>query len=292
MHRRVRIRLQLFEDLISRFSREALLLRHVPDQRIPLDLRPRGVQKDPQIIAAGVVVGIHDVGQAHAGLVDQGVVLQSVGDHSHPLREVALVEDRAVPGEDHGGVLYFALLHGVREILQNAIVQARLLLIVKDLSDRQGIVMNVRLVRHIDRLILRVSNAAADDRVHSVQVSRHESSCHLLVLRISLEDLPCGLLAVIGVLHIPVVVGNRQALVLCNALRDLQHASYGVLGLVEAQCPQTGDNLHTVVGLRHFKGSGAVTDRFADACQKLVRHPVHGVDAADAGPCGDGALNA
>ena len=183
------------------------------------------MQKYPQIITAGVVVGIHDISQAHAGFVDQGVVLQRVGDHSHPLREVAFVENSPIPGEDHGIVLYFALLHGISEILQNTVVQPRLLLAVKYLTDRQRIVMDVRLVRHIDRLILIVPDAAADDRIHSVQISGHESSRHLLILRVSLEDLPCGLLAVIGVLHIPVIVGNRQALVLCTALRDLQHAS-------------------------------------------------------------------
>ena len=250
------------------------------------------MEKYPQVIVAGVIIGIHDVGQADAGLVDQRLVLQRIGDQDHSLGEVALVEDRAVPGEDHGAVLYFALLHAVREALQDPVVQPRLFLAVPELAGIQRIIVQRALILDaVDRLVLLVADAVPDDRVDGIQVSGHESGRHLRIVRIGLQDLPRCLPAVFRELHIVVVIGNGQSLVLRAALHDLQHARDGVPRLVEADGPQTRDDLHAVVGLRHLQSPAPVADRFADVSKELRRDPVHRVEIADAGPGGDRSLD-
>ena len=278
------------EDLPGGLPCKSFLVGRIADQGVSLHPGLRIVQQNPQVLEAGVVVGVDDVRKARAHLVDHRLVLQRIGDHRHSLREVALVEDGAVPGEDHGDVLCFALLHAVREIFQDAVVQARLLLAVKNLRDRKRLIMQILLVGGVNSPAVLVADAAPDKGVHRIEIGGHESGGHLRILRISLEDLPCGPLAEFRELHVAVVIGNRQTLVLRAALRNLQHALHGVLRLVKAQRPQARDGLHAVVGAGHLQGLVRVPDGLADPGEELIRDPVHGVEIANAGPGRNGAL--
>ena len=93
------------------------------------------MQKDAHVVLARVVIGIRDVRQPDADVVDQCLVLQRVGDHSHALCEVALLERRAVPGEDKRYIFHLFLLHAAREVLQDPIVKTGLFLSVKQFMD-------------------------------------------------------------------------------------------------------------------------------------------------------------
>ena len=171
-------------------------------------------------------------------------------------------------------------------------MQPRLFLAVPELAGIQRIIVQRALVLDaVDRLVLFVADAVPDDRVDGLQVSWHESGRHLRIVRIGLQDLPRSLPAVFRELHIVVVIGDGQPLVLRAALHDLQHARDGVPRLVEADGPQARDDLHAVVGLRHLQSSVPVADRFADVSKELRRDPVHRVEIADAGPGGDRALD-
>ena len=170
-------------------------------------------------------------------------------------------------------------------------MEAGLLLCVKQLIDVKRAIVQVLRGCAVDRLVLLIADTVPCHDVHGAQVGGHESSRHLHIVRIGLQD-PCGsFAAVLRKLHILVVVGNGQALVFRSALRNLQHALNGVLRLVKAHGPQTGDNLHTVVGLCHRVRRIHIPHRCADTCEELVRDPVHGIEVADAGPGGNGAFH-
>ena len=171
-------------------------------------------------------------------------------------------------------------------------MQPRLLLTFKELADRQGKIFHILLVRIVDRLVLLRLDTVPDDRIHRGQICGHKCRCHLMILRIGLEDLAGGLSAELRELHILVVIGDRQPLVFRTAFRDLQHAADGVLRLVESERPESRDDLHAVVGPGHFHRLFAVAHRFADPCKELRGYSVHGIGIADAGPCSDRALNA
>ena len=92
---------QPFQQLPGSVTSVTFLVRHIIDQRVFLDLSFRVVQKDTEITPASVVIGIRDVRKTLADFIDEIHILQGVGDHDHPLGEVALVESSAVPRKDH-----------------------------------------------------------------------------------------------------------------------------------------------------------------------------------------------
>ena len=281
----------LLEDLPGGRTGKALLVRRIGDQRVLLDLRPGVMQKDAHVVLARVVIGIRDVRQPDADVVDQCLVLQRVGDQGHALCEVALLERRSVPGEDKRHIFHLFLLHAVREILQDPVVKAGLFLRVEQFMDVERDIFQVLLIHAVDDLVLLIADAVPGDDVHSVHIRGHECSCHLQIFRIGLQDLLRRLIAVFRELHIAVVIGNSQPLVPGSALHDLQHALNGVLRLIEAESPQSGDDLHAVVGLRHDKRSLLIPHSLADPRKELVRNSVHGVEIADTSPGDAGTLH-
>ena len=280
----------LLEDLPGGRPGKALLVRRIGDQRVLLDLRLGIMQKDAHVVLARVVIGIRDVRQPDADVVDQCLVLQRVSDHSHALCEVALLERRSVPGEDKRHIFHLFLLHAVREILQDPVVKTGLFLSVKQLLDVERDIAQVFFIYAVDDLVLLIADAVTGDCIHSVHIRRHECGCHLQIFRIGLQNLLRCLITVFRELHIAVVIGNGQPLVLGPALHDLQHALYSVLCLVESEGPQAGDDLHAVVGLRHGKRSLLIPHSLANPRKELIRDPVHGVKITDSRPCGDRAL--
>ena len=281
----------LLEDLPGGRPGKALLVRRIGDQRVLLDLCPGVMQKNAHVVLARVVIGIRDVRQPDADVVDQCLVLQRVSDHSHALCEVALLERRSVPGEDKRHIFHLFLLHAVREILQDPIVKAGLFLSVKQLMDVERDIAQVFFIYAVDDLVLLIADAVSGDCIHSVHIRGHECGCHLQIFRIGLQDLLRRLIAVFRELHIAVVIGNSQPLVLGPALHDLQHALNSVLCLVESEGPQAGDDLRTVVGLCHGKRCLPVPHSLADSSKELVRDPVHRIEIADTCPGGDGTLH-
>ena len=166
-----------------------------------------------------------------------------------------------------------------------------LLLAVKELTDSQRNENQLLRKVAVNRLVLRVADAVPDDRVHRRLVGGHEGCRHLLIVRVGLEH-PVGcLLAEVGELHVAVIVGNGQPLVLRARLCNLQHAVDGVLRLIEAQGPETDDDPDRVIGPGHLKGFCPVRDRLGKVREDLGGDPVHRFGAADARPGGDGPLH-
>ena len=160
--------------------------------------------------------------------------------------------------------------------------------ILKDLSDWKGKKDQIVLVDAVNDLALGIMDTGPDDRIHRVQIGGHESRRHPQILRVSLQDLPGRLFAVLRELHIVVIIGNRKPLVLRTVFSNLQHALYGVPGFIKTNGPKTGNDLHTVVRPGHFQRLLPVPDCLADAHKEFGGDPVHGVHAADAGPGGNG----
>ena len=206
--------LQFLQNLHGCHPGKTLFVRRIADQGFPLDLCLRGMQKDPQITEACIVIGIHDIRQSDTDFVDQLLVLKGIGDHNHPLCQITPVKLRAVPGEDHGGIFHFPLFHAGGKILQNSIVAQSLLSAFKKLLHIQGKIGQIVLCDSIDRLVLRVPDTVSDDRVHCIQISGHEGGRHFRIIRIHLQNFPRRLLAVFRKLHISIVIGYGQALVL------------------------------------------------------------------------------
>ena len=279
---------KLFQELPGCLPGKAFLVRNITDQRLFLDFGLRVMQQDPQIILTGVIVGIHDIRQADTDLVDQILVLQGIGDHGHPLGQAALIQHHAIPWEDQRTELHLPLLHTVGKIFQDLIMAPGLVRVLKDLGDRKGHKDQIVLVYTINDFALGIMDTGPDDRIHRVQISGHESRRHAEILRVSLQDLPGRLLAVLGELHVMVVIGNRQPLVLRPVFGNFQHAADGIPGFIKAQGPKACHDLHAVIRPCHFQCPLSVPDRLADARKELGGDPVHGIHTANAGPCGNG----
>ena len=249
------------------------------------------MEEDTEIVPSGVVVGIRDVRKAEAHLVDHILVLEGVRDQDHPLCEIALVEHGAVPGEDHRFVLDLPLLHAVRKVFQDGVVAPCLLFAVKEIADIRGNEMQLLPEIAVYILVVLVEDAVPNDRIHPGEIGGHEGRRHLRIVRVGLDHPDGRFGAVVGGLHIPVVVGNGQPLILRPVLRDLQHAVYCILRLVKAERPEPDDDLHAVVGPGHLKGFLPVPDRFVKVRKDFGRDSVHRIDAADARPGGGGPLH-
>ena len=279
---------KLFQELPGCLPGKTFLVSHIANQGVLLDFGLRVMQQDPQIILTGVVVRIHNIRQADTNLVDQILVLQGIGDHGHPLGQAALVQHHAIPGEDQRTELHLPLLHAVGKIFQDLIMAPGLVRVLKNLSDRKGYKDQIVLVYTVDDFALGIMDTGPDDRIHRVQIGGHESRRHAEILRVSLQDLPGRLLAVLGELHVMVVIGNRQPLVLRPVFGNLQHTLYGVPGFIKANGPKTCNDLHAVIRPCHFQRPLSVPDRLADARKEFGGDPVHGIHTADAGPGGNG----
>ena len=279
---------KFFQELPGCLPGKAFLVRNITDQRLFLDFGLRVMQQNPQIILTGVIVGIHDIRQADTDLVDQILVLQGIGDHGHPLGQAALIQHHAIPGKDQRTELHLPLLHAVGKIFQDLIMAPGLVRVLKDLGDRKGHKDQIVLVYTINDFAFGIMDTGPDDRIHRVQISGHESRRHAEILRVSLQDLPGRLLAVLGELHVMVVIGNRQPLVLRPVFGNFQHAADGIPGFIKAQGPKACHDLHTVIRPCHFQCPLSVPDRLADARKELGGDPVHGIHTANAGPCGNG----
>ena len=279
---------KLFQELPGCLPGKTFLVSHIANQGVLLDFGLRVMQQDPQIILTGVVVRIHNIRQADTNLVDQILVLQGIGDHGHPLSQAALVQHHAIPGEDQRTELHLPLLHAVGKIFQDLIMAPGLVRVLKNLGDRKGHKDQIVLVYTVNDFALGIMDTGPDDRIHRIQVGGHESRRHAEILRVSLQDLPGRLLAVLGELHVMVVIGNRQSLVLRPVFGNLQHTLYGVPGFIKANGPKTCNDLHAVIRPCHFQRSLSVPDRPANARKEFGGDPVHGVHAANAGPGGNG----
>ena len=279
---------KLFQNLPGRLPGKTFLFCHIANQGVLLDFGLRVMQQDPQVILTGVIVGVHDIRQADTDLVDQVLVLQGIGDHGHPLGQAALVQHHAIPGENQRTELHLPLLHAVGKIFQDLIMAPGLVRILKNLGNRKGHKDQIVLIYTVNDFALGIMDTGPDDRIHRVQIGGHESRRHPQILRVSLQDLPGRLFAVLGELHIVVIIGNRKPLVLRTVFGNLQHALYGVLCFIKTNGPKTCNDLHTVIRPGHFQRPLSVPDRLADARKEFDGDPVHGVHAADAGPGGNG----
>ena len=187
---------QSFQHLPGSISGVALLVRHIIDQRVFLYLCFRVVQKDTEIVPASVVIGIRNVRKARADFIDEVHILQRVGDHDHPLREVALVESSAVPRENHGCKLDFPLLHAIRKIFEDSVMEPCLFLAVEDLTDFQREEFQLLIKCAVDQLIIFIADAVPDDSIHRVMVSGHKGCRHLLVVQVGLDHFICSFFTV------------------------------------------------------------------------------------------------
>ena len=137
------------------------------------------MQKDTEVVPAGVVIGIRNVRKARADFVDEIHILQRVGDHDHPLRDITLVERCAVPRKDHGRKLDLPLLHSVRKIFEDSVMEPCLFLTVKYLTDFQREEFQLLVKCAVDQLIIFIADAVPDDGIHCVVVSGHKGRRHL-----------------------------------------------------------------------------------------------------------------
>ena len=168
---------------------------------------------------------------------------------------------------------------------------SRLLLTVKELRDIQRNKLQLLLEIAVYGLVLLIADAASDDRIHLREVGRHEGRRHLRVVRIGLDHPVGGPGAVFGGLHIVIIVGNGQPLVLRPRLHDLQHAVDGIPGFIKAQSPESCDDQDAVVGPGHLKSFLPAPDRLVKILKDFGRDPVHRIHIADASPCGDRAFH-
>ena len=271
---------QPFQQLPGSVTSVTFLVRHIIDQRVFLDLSFRVVQKDTEVAPAGVVIGIRDVRKARADFIDEIHILQGVGDHDHPLCQVALIERSAVPRKDHGRKLDLPLFHAVRKIFEDSVMQPCLFLTVKNLTDFQREEFQLLIKCAVDQLIIFIANAVPDDSVHRVMVCGHKGCRHLLVVRVGLDHFICSFFALRRVLHKAIVVGNRQPLVFRPRLHDLEHAVNCVLRFIKAERPKPSDDLNAVVGPGHVHGLRPVIDCLVYVIEKLCGDPVHRVKIA------------
>ena len=154
------------------------------------------MQKDTEVVPAGVVIGIRNVRKARADLIDEIHILQRVGDHDHPLSNVTLVENSAVPWENHGRELNLPLLHAVRKIFKDPVMQSCLFLTVKYLTNFQREDFQLLIKCAVNQLIIFIADAVPDDSVHRVMVSGHKGRRHLLVVRVGLDHFICSFFTV------------------------------------------------------------------------------------------------
>ena len=249
------------------------------------------MQKDPQIVAPGVVIGVGDVRKPLTYLVDQSLVLEGIGGQDHPLDQVALFQADPVPGEDHGNKIQLLLFHLVRQAPKDPIEASGLLLVLIELRDRKRIIHGLVLLDLVGTCPVRGPDAAPDDRIGIVQEGGQEGCRHLQVLRIGLQDLFGRLFGEIGELHVVVVVGNGKALVPCAAVRDLQHPVHGVLSLIKAQGPEPCDDLHAVLALCHGPGGPGILQSPSHQGKELCADPVRRLCMEDPGPGGNGPFD-
>ena len=126
------------QDLPGRIPGHGFLVCRSGQKGVPLDRGPGIVQEDAEIIAPCIIVGVGDVSQSPADLVDQVLVLKGIGRQGHPLDQAALFQADPVPGEDQGSKLLLFLFHLTCQVVEDLIKAPCLLFVLIEIRKLQG----------------------------------------------------------------------------------------------------------------------------------------------------------
>ena len=126
------------QDLPGRRPGHGFLVCRSVQKDVPLDRGPGIVQEDAEIIAPCIIVGVRDISQPPADLIDQVLVLKGIGRQGHPLDQAALFQTDPVPGEDQGRELLLFLFHPACQIVKDLIKAPCLLFVLIEIRKLQG----------------------------------------------------------------------------------------------------------------------------------------------------------